>query len=288
MKPEDEHLLTGPEPGPAQSEGLSEEELNAIDGDLESMFYPPRPSDAQVTRYREIGAQLQTWIDDPNAEGCTVAEATLTMQDLLDDNWTLRDSRFVPSVSDLPETARIMMGLPSPDNGAQLRHMRIERHGGRDAQASRAQVRMPRYNSHSVTTGDGFIVCHRMFRWDGPWWNEIARAFYEVDFPIGALKYVAFMEIVNEQTAPLVVGVHYPRRGIRFATMGVDEPDQVWLHGSREYQEILGTALGKSVAYLILSCFQRGTKRISRILTWNTPVAFSPSLGMLFEIENTA
>ncbi|KAJ5107646.1 hypothetical protein N7456_004321 [Penicillium angulare] len=35
--------------------------------------------------------------------------------------------------------------------------------------------------------------------------------------------------------------------------------------GSPEYQELLGTRIGRMVAYLVLGAFPRGTRKISRI-----------------------
>ncbi|KAJ5135526.1 uncharacterized protein N7515_004804 [Penicillium bovifimosum] len=258
---------------PAQPDILSQEDMEEIDADLSSGFQG-RSSDPQVTRYRAIGAQLQKWIDDPNAEGCTVAEATLTMQDLIDNgdpdnDWEVVENTFVNSVADLPEAARIMMGLPTSDDGAHFRHMRIKRKD---------------LDCYEMTTGEAFIACHLIFRYSGPHCNEVTNALYEQDFRIESLRNVAFIQVVNPETAPLVTGVLYPRRGMRFAYGVADQEPQVWLHGTPEYQEILGTEIGKTVAYLVLSCFQRGTRPISRIITCSDS---GDSLCMVFEIGYT-
>ncbi|KAJ5130071.1 uncharacterized protein N7515_006110 [Penicillium bovifimosum] len=194
------------------------------------------------------------------------------------DNFTVTEDEQVSSVDELPETARIMMGLPSSDNGDHFRYMRIHRYG-----ANFAVGRLPDMNSYQMTIGDGFIGCHLIHRRNGPHCNEIIRAFYQQDYAIDTLENIAFMGVVNAETAPLVMNVHYPSRGIEFATVEADENPQVWSHGTPEYQEILGTAIGKTVAYFVLSCFQRGTRPISRILTWSE----DNSLCMVFEIGRT-
>jgi hypothetical protein len=280
--------VPAPAPAPAlPNGGLSEEEMAAEVAEIYFAGYMI-PSDEQITRYRAIGAQLQTWIEDPNAPGCTVAEATLRMNQLIHnsnpaDNWNVVENSAVSYVADLREDERRMMGLPSADNGElNFRHLQLDKVGTDETLPNRN--RQPLWNNYTMTIGKGFIACHSMFRWDGPMWNEMARAFYEYDFAMPTLKYVCIMNIINEQTAPLVKGVLYPRRGIRFSTMANDQPHLVWAHGTPEYQEILGTAIGKAVCYLLLSSFSRGTRRISRILTWGVR---GTNMYMLFEIEDT-
>ncbi|KAJ5561760.1 hypothetical protein N7535_003779 [Penicillium sp. DV-2018c] len=220
--------------------------------------------DEQVARYRQIGAQLQRWIDNPKSKGCSVAEATLTVQQLINNNEWDTDIRPIDYVPGFPETEHRRLGLPSSNDGANFR--------------------MP-FNKYEMTIGEGFIASHGMFRWDGPRWNEIARAcyLYKNDFAIESLRYVIFTQVINEHTEPLVTEVLYPRRGMEFgSTTKIDPHPQVWRRGTPEYQEILGTPLGKAVAYLVLSSFQRGTKRISQIRTF----CYScPELCMIFEIE---
>ncbi|KAJ5561758.1 hypothetical protein N7535_003781 [Penicillium sp. DV-2018c] len=224
------------------------------------------PSNEEIARYRHIGAQLQTWIDYPDAEGCLVTEATVTMQQLLDNGWgIIIDPRN--SVSGLPDTEQRRMGLPTSDNGASLREPRMQ------------------FNNYKMTIGEGVIASSMMFRWDGPRWNELARAMYieGANFPIETLRYVTFVQVINEQTEPLVRYILYPRRGMEFgAATEIDPHPQVWLHGTPEYQEMLGSPLGKAVAYLVLASFQRGTRRISRIRTFSYP---GHTLCMTFEIE---
>ncbi|KAJ5576905.1 hypothetical protein N7535_003831 [Penicillium sp. DV-2018c] len=241
------------------------------------------PSVTEVVKYRAIGAQLQTWIDDPDAPGCTVDKAKLEMQDLTrNKTWKFKHSP-TDSVHELPETERVEMRLPGPEHGAQFQHMELEQHGT----SRRQRERKNPINQYKMTIGEGFIASHLMYRGDGPHWNEIARAFYrDADFRIETLRYVTLTSVVNDETAPLVMGVLYPRRSIRFGTMTVGYPTQVWPHGTREYQEILGTQLGKAVAYLILSSFPRGTRRISQVRTWSHSDHKTPS--MTFVIENAS
>ncbi|KAJ5135527.1 uncharacterized protein N7515_004805 [Penicillium bovifimosum] len=273
------------EPAPAQSQsvnGPSEQE----DVDLMSNF-DSRPSRAQIARYREKGTQLQRWIDDAMIKGCTVAKANLTMQELInnqnpDNNWEVIEDTFVSSVVHLPETGRILMRLPSSDDGAHFRHMSIKREAADETILTDMECESSQRDIYEMTIGNGFIAGHTLCRRNGPHCNEIMRAFYEQDFGLETLKYVAFTEVINAETAPLVVHAHYPRRGLRFETVAAGKKHQIWPHGTREFQEILGTEIGKTVAYLLLCCFERGTRRISQIRTWSVNSGFS--LCIVFEI----
>ncbi|KAJ5183846.1 hypothetical protein N7492_001462 [Penicillium capsulatum] len=57
---------------------------------------------------------------------------------------------------------------------------------------------------------------------------------------------------------------------------------QTWPRGSDEYDALLGSQIGKVVAYLVLGGFERGTRRIARIMTWP---AERRRLMMRFDIE---
>lgn len=89
-----------------------------------------------------------------------------------------------------------------------------------------------------------------------------------------------FIDIGNEETGPYIRHELYPRFGVGWLQAG-EVNCMVFRHGSAEYQELLGTKLGKAVACLVLSSFPRGTMQITRIVTW----CDSTTPQMRFEIE---
>ncbi|CAG8382878.1 unnamed protein product [Penicillium salamii] len=133
----------------------------------------------------------------------------------------------------------------------------------------------------------GTIIADYMLgKKDGHRWNEVATALYEdgLKESITTLKHVIFENVVNDETLGYCRDVLYPRKGVAWETAG-GKPCLKLERGTQEYEEILGTQLGKSVACLVISGFPRGTKRISRIVTW---MAENDHLYVRFEIADSA
>jgi hypothetical protein len=92
-----------------------------------------------------------------------------------------------------------------------------------------------------------------------------------------------FTNVINDELASYIEEVLYPRKGTSWSEAG-EVPCKKFLHGSIEYQELLGTELGKGVAALILAAFTRGTVRITQIVVWY----YNGSAQIRFEIEPNA
>ncbi|KAJ5972412.1 uncharacterized protein N7479_002330 [Penicillium vulpinum] len=232
------------------------------------------PTVEDITRYRNIGAQYQAWIDDPEEPGCRIQPATLTIEELTDGAqqmpWTIDESYF--TVEPMALEGGDVESMNIARGGPRYRYTHIRRDPGPNSlDANEFEHRVAR----------GVLVAERLSREDGPHWNEIARAQYLLDFNLLTLRHVLFTDIGNDQTAPYIRHELYPRRfGIEWSEAR-DVDCMVFKHGSAEYQELLGTKLGKGVACLILSSFPRGTMKITRIVTWSN--ATLPQ--MRFEIE---
>ncbi|KAJ5180829.1 hypothetical protein N7492_004039 [Penicillium capsulatum] len=97
--------------------------------------------------------------------------------------------------------------------------------------------------------------------------SEISMAVYTDRFDASTLRYVIYANVNNKET--LFVGrcLYEMRRP--------STDIQVWEYGSPEYQKFLGSRLGKLTAYMLLGTFERGTRRIARVVTW-TNAAFGP------------
>ncbi|KAJ5449190.1 hypothetical protein N7445_004011 [Penicillium cf. griseofulvum] len=231
------------------------------------------PTVEDVTRYRNIGAQYQALIDDPEEPGCLIQPATLTIEEMVDEAqplpWTVHESYFTVE--------------PMALAGGDVESMYIAR-GGRRYRYTHLR-RDPGPNTHEANEFEhrvarGILVAERLYKEDGPHWSEVARAQYLLDFNLKTLRHVLFTDIVNDETAPYIRHELYPRLGVMWSQ--AREVDcMVFNYGSAEYQELLGTKLGKSVACLILSSFPRGTMKITQIVTWSN--ALLPQMRFVIE-----
>lgn len=130
------------------------------------------------------------------------------------------------------------------------------------------------------STGPGIILIDTIARRsdsNAPHISEITTACYQRHFPIAGLKHIFITRIANPDTASCIKKrIQSSRRS--WPSCG----EQEWAFGTPEYDALLGTRLGKVAAYIVLGAFDRGTRRIARIVTWpgrgNSP-------NMRFEIE---
>ncbi|KAJ5673921.1 hypothetical protein N7462_009360 [Penicillium macrosclerotiorum] len=215
-------------------------------------------------RYQERGQDLVRWINDPTAIGCRIQQATLTF------------SQIVPLCSDYAGPMQIAL-----------------------APSLVFDVAMPITPTHAMSftlhfdnaqwigiTAPGFIIIESAHRplaarenpGRDPYISEISLAVYARDYERNTLRSVFIDNAVNVQTGDLirnVINSNWPANR-----------SQLWLMGSQEYEEILGTRLGKVVAYIVLGAYPRGTHVISRIETWS--VLPHGILQMRFDINRIA
>ncbi|KAJ5288809.1 hypothetical protein N7478_001839 [Penicillium angulare] len=67
------------------------------------------------------------------------------------------------------------------------------------------------------------------------------------------------------------------------ATLGREAGSQTYERGTPEYEAILGIRIGRTVGYLVIAAFARGTRRIARI-----ELIYHRSHDLRFEIENNS
>ncbi|KAJ5352773.1 hypothetical protein N7452_001747 [Penicillium brevicompactum] len=225
-----------------------------------------------IERFRQDGEKLVEWIDNPNAPGCEVGISPLTFQEVI---WApLKKDRYRVDIrkwSEPPSDIARDLDCLGFSKGAVYRHIWLRRHGI-DREGHR------RFTEYGNYTTKGVIIGDNIWRYHGHNWSEIVLAQYKMDFDINDLKHVYFVNVVNVQTFPYVKDIIYEQHGISFSNQSLP---LIWHHNTRRYQEILGTRLGKSAAYLVLGAFPRGTHRIERIQTW---VAYH-CLHLRFDIE---
>jgi hypothetical protein len=213
------------------------------------------PSDEQIARYRELGVRYQEWIEDASAPGCRIQPAKLTAAQLFEvpqpwdrDEWQYTER---PTILDNAD----------PDS------MDLQSSNYRSVTASQWDTSVLEYNFYSHINGLNIILGNNISRENGPFWNEVATALYEIDFPISTLRHIAFCNVVNEETGPYIKYTLYPRHNMLWENAR-DNPCKKFERGTDSYHEILGTQLGKAAASLVISSFPRGSMMIRRIVTW--------------------
>ncbi|KAJ5442002.1 hypothetical protein N7445_005009 [Penicillium cf. griseofulvum] len=235
----------------------------------------PAMTKDMIDIFRQKGNDYQAWInhpDDTNCQRpCIVSPCTLKLNELLqpsDDmhQWDAYFNAWVNAPEEIGDPR--LLGLPTgPDyHRLYMRKLGVEKDGS---------VGWNKYHGRVARTA---IFADNNVRLDGPQWSQIAQAHYQDFFEIDSLKYVFRMTIVNEETHTFVDKVLYPRYGLEFAG---DSQLRTWLYGTDDYQEIMGTALGKAVGALVLGAFPRGTRRIIQIHTWQ----YDGDLQMRFDIS---
>ena len=281
--------ITGPRPSIDQQPEESNIRSEPIDipgaKPREHVFQHPsddetelEPTNARVEEFRKQGAEFQTWIDDPNAPGCRYRRSHKRWADILE---RPEDERSQQLPEDLLSTGSSMLRVPSfeiagnmppdmPQNDV-YRRILYQRYGhGDDGWV---------WSTFQHKTALGVFIAENIVRTSGPYWSEIAQAQYQIDHPMDSLKYVFFVNVINHETFGYVELALFPRLG---RIWGKEYNDILFYdHGTQEYQELLGTQLGRGVARLVLGAWDRGTRRIARIAVWRD----YGSLQVRFDLE---
>lgn len=119
--------------------------------------------------------------------------------------------------------------------------------------------------------GKGVVYIHDMIRLKGsggPYASEITKAVYEKKYPIETLKHVYMVDVRDNPEA-----TDFIKNQLYSSSKGLSWPDtkpRSWEIGTPEYQALLGTQLGKTMVYLVLGAFARGTREITRVVTWQS------------------
>lgn len=236
---------------------------------------PPRET---VNRYQATGAQFEDWMANTNSTGpaCPVVQSTLTLANLVGGNspeFIVSRSYFVVPPAEIRDTLELI-GLPHEPKSKNYRYIKLYRPG----------------NASKVCTYEHYIVPGAVIvqtayrRQRGPQWYDIALALYKHDAAIDTLQYVYYTSVENEETQPLVGKVIYPSNNIPGAESTAGSRMRIWRMHTPEFQQILGSQLGRATSRLVLAAWPRGTHQIPRVNTW----FLSGNLHMRFDIEPIA
>ncbi|KAJ5980222.1 hypothetical protein N7481_007520 [Penicillium waksmanii] len=196
--------------------------------------------------FQEQGALCQAWITNPNTP-CPIGMSQLTsLSDLDEDSWNINTH---PNGLPHSYTSVQMQDLNVPNQQYHL--ITAEMYSDGDTELS-----------FKGRAGQGVLFIEDIMRSKGstgPWISEISKVVYEDHFALDTLRHVFVTNISNEETKTFVN-----------ARLNLGRDEKVWESDAPQFQEILGTRIGKLVAYLLLGAFPRGTRKISRIAMWNT------------------
>lgn len=126
---------------------------------------------------------------------------------------------------------------------------------------------------------------------NAPQISDITLALFRNDFDLDNLRHIFVSTIVNKETLRFIKTQLYSEiNGIEWPEMESLDEDftdpMVWEHGTPEYDALLGTRIGKVVAYIVLGGFYRGTTRIARIVSWPSLWVLGSRPNLRFDIES--
>ncbi|OQD79609.1 hypothetical protein PENANT_c047G02534 [Penicillium antarcticum] len=225
---------------------------------------------AQSAKYRQKGANYSQWIDKANDADCKapckVKKSDVSWNDLVNpsssiERWVTKSARRGGAhlcVRSKPEVRPA--GLPMGDQDYLSESISCRNTEG--------------INMHMHSMGPGVIfteMAHRDPESDTHHWSEIALAQYRRGYDIDTLRHIHICNCVNSQTLNHILEVIYPRLGRSRQSEDVITLD----YGTDEYNEIMGVTWGSAVGALVLGAWDRGTRRITRILIWQGSFADS-------------
>lgn len=133
-------------------------------------------------------------------------------------------------------------------------------------------------NEYIGETAPGMIIMEHLWNnrgHQGPYTAQIAQATYTHNFPLSSLRHVFVLTVMQEETRALTKRIYDTSR-TDYMTLQYGTPD---------FQAVLGSKIGRTVAYLVLGAFPRGTAKISKIFLWQVEEN-SEGIEMRFDIQH--
>ncbi|KAJ5924186.1 hypothetical protein N7466_008373 [Penicillium verhagenii] len=227
---------------------------------------------ARFGSYQTDGMQLRLWIANPNEPGCHVKPSTLTYAQLEQKYGAVKCGTVVPEnfmeESMLQKIAEIRREIGS---NVTSNHDEYENF----------KIHQRQFHWYGVV-GPGFLDIEVMNRIQNPnnveelaeeratvpTASSLAQAFYQRNFDIKTLRSVYVTTVINSHTLDFIAEQLYPAADLAWHADG--DNLRTWDYGTPAYDGMLGTRIGKVIAYLVLGAFPRGTRRITRIVTYDS------------------
>lgn len=210
--------------------------------------------------YQEEGILRQQWITNPQVP-CPIEISEMTIDEFEGDEW---DRNTHPNSLPHSYTHAMMAELGLPEQQYHVNN--IEKYND-DGETE---------IGFSGRAGNGVLFIEDVVRdkaATGPFISQICKAVYEAHFPLDTLRYVMVTKVSNEETKPFIN-----------SQLNLGTEPLTWESDTPEFQAVLGTRIGKIVAYFILGAFERGTKNIARITMWKIG-RHANNIQVRFDIE---
>ncbi|KAJ5494604.1 hypothetical protein N7463_010691 [Penicillium fimorum] len=214
--------------------------------------------------WEEKGRTLRKWINRHHEPGCPYPISTFTVT-------------YKPQPRDYSVTHEAGWLDPTWDNSIypvdladDLNHIQIENRRGPPV-------------GWEGRTGQGVVFLdwvRRSRRSAAPHILEFTKAAYEMDFPLETLRYIFVTDISETGTVQCIRDELYKSERLQYPNNDVD----IWTVG-REYDTLLGTKIGKTIAVFVLCAWGQGRKRITKIITFHDGKHLQ-RLNMRFDIED--
>ncbi|RJE18021.1 hypothetical protein PHISCL_09645 [Aspergillus sclerotialis] len=221
----------------------------------------PKPEDFKYGEIQMNGIKYIDWLRNPDAPRCKIGRSHLTYEQLENEEWDLDVNKVSAPGHTLSKSQEL--GLPDGKVYTQVEASKEAADGNT--------------NSYITRIGDGVMFAMSNSRYDGHPWSDVAMAVFR-QFSQSDLKYVFRYDVVNSVTTSLMKRI-YEENGIPVGS----EEQKVWKEGTEEYAAIMGCPNAKGVLALLLSNYDRGTKRVPEIVTWYA--GSGPALQMFLPIE---
>ncbi|KAJ5952673.1 uncharacterized protein N7479_011086 [Penicillium vulpinum] len=262
-------LQTIPPPPPPLGNDASTE-----DGNIDLNVY-------QYGQRQMWGELRQRWIDDPNEPNCTVQPPDFEYRSLAhtkrrSERWIVKFDRWIPRP---PALSADLENCGLPVGSEDYHEAKLTK------QSSRPSPRRGTtgINIHHIAAARGVIILRNVDRYDGPWWSQVALAQYDVHFGRNDLRHIYLENVINVDTRDFIQTLWaetQPANSPRFQ-LNPEAGNQVsWEFDTPGYKAILGTELGKGVAAIVVSAFNRGSRRIARVVVWRATI-----MQIRFDIE---
>lgn len=224
---------------------------------------PKKMSNDKQIRYREFqkqGAIREEWIANPDsAVPCPASKSEFSFKNADDSYWEINNYEI---------------GLPDSFEQSDMEALNIReqvyQRVNADMYSDEGEV-----IAFSGRAGKKVLFIEDITKGSetGPWISEVCMAAYQMHFPLFTLRHI-FIANLNEKETK------------EFATerLKLEMDPKAFKSGTPEFQQILGTRIGKTVAYIVLNSFDRGTRKISKISMWLTG-GQSRSIQARFDLE---
>jgi hypothetical protein len=252
----------------------------------------PQSTIMQYGVHQQTGRQLQHWIETPAipGDGCPIRPCALKFRNLgawqpvtlpcKSISWLVQSQDLEPLYHPYRQTAEIPNKFREEAAKAGIRNF-SDNEVKKVVASERALGADPTLwhrNYVECCVAPGGIFIDSMFRKSGFYVSEILKAVYEEYFVLGGLRTVMVVDS-PEETKLFVRNQLYPAKQLRWPDGGAQ---RYWVHGTPEFEALLGTKVGRLVSRLVLGAFERGSKRISNIVTWGD----AGRVQMRFDIQH--